>query len=291
MDDRSRAVFRRLVETYLETGDPVGSQKLSRDDAIGASSATVRNVLANLTEMGLLQAPHISAGRLPTEHGLRLFVDGMLQVGELSPAERQAIEPVARDENIDQLLQRAAARLSGLTQSASLVMTNVHEAPLRQIEFVSAGPGKAVVITVGEDGHVENRIIDVPADLPPSSFVEAANYLNARLRGQNLAQARANILAETEAKQADLDALTSDLVQRGIAKITDGEDWSLIVRGQGHLLNETAVEDLERVRQLFDDLERKRDVVDLLDGGPTRRRGQRSLSALRTSCFHSRARL
>jgi len=264
IDERSREIFRRLVETYLTTGEPVGSRTLSNERDISVSAATIRNVMADLTDVGLLHAPHISAGRLPTELGLRLFVDGLMQVGELTDDERRAIESETAGGDIETVLEEAASRLSGLTQTASLVLAQHVDAPLRQVEFVAAGPGKALVVLVYEDGRIENRVIQTPGDLPSSALVAAGNYLNARLAGKSLGETRSAILEEIETHRAELDALTMKLVRQGVADITGGDDWSLIVRGRGRLLDETAVQDIERVRMLFDDLERKRDVIDLL---------------------------
>lgn len=264
LDQRSREVFRRLVETYLTTGEPVGSRTLSNDETIAVSAATIRNVMADLTDIGLLHAPHVSAGRLPTELGLRLFVDGLMQVGELSPEERRAIESEAANRDVETLLQDAAARLSGLTQTASLIVTQKADAPLRQIEFLSTGPGQALVVMVFEDGRIENRVIATPPDISPSTLTMAGNYLNARLRGRSLNETRGRILEELKSNRAELDTLTARLVKEGVADLSGGEDWTLIVRGRGHLLEEGAVQDLERVRMLLDDLERKSEVVDLL---------------------------
>ncbi len=265
IDERSREIFRRIVETYLLTGEPVGSRTLSHDQEISVSAATIRNVMADLADIGLLHAPHISAGRLPTELGLRLFVDGLMQVGELTEEERRAIDTDAASGGLETVLEDAASRLSGLTQTASLVVAQHSDAPLRQIEFVGVGPGKALAVIVFDDGRIENRVLETPADLPSSSLVAAGNYLNARLRGKSLGETRARILEEIETNRAELDELTAKLVRQGVADIAGGEDWSLIVRGRGHLLDDTALGDIERVRMLFDDLERKRDVIDLLN--------------------------
>ena len=265
IDERSREIFRRIVETYLMTGEPVGSRTLSQDQEISVSAATIRNVMADLADIGLLHAPHISAGRLPTELGLRLFVDGLMQVGELTEEERRAIDTDAASGGLETVLEDAASRLSGLTQTASLVVAQHSDAPLRQIEFVGVGPGKALAVLVFDDGRIENRVLETPADLPSSSLVAAGNYLNARLRGKSLGETRARILEEIETNRAELDELTAKLVRQGVADIAGGEDWSLIVRGRGHLLDDTALGDIERVRMLFDDLERKRDVIDLLN--------------------------
>jgi len=264
IDARTRDVFRRLVETYLETGEPVGSRTLSHDRTIDVSAATVRNVMADLTDLGLLYAPHISAGRLPTERGLRLFVDSLMQVGELTEDERRAIDAEARDTDIEQALEDAATRLSGLTKTASLVLTPKTDAPLRQVEFVAAAPGKALAIMVYDDGRIENRVIDSPDALPESALQRAGNFLNARLAGRTLAEARVEILDEIRENRAELDALSAKLAADGVADIAGEGDFSLIVRGRGQLLDDAAFQDIERVRMLFDDLERKRDVIDLM---------------------------
>lgn len=264
IDARSREIFRRLVETYLTTGEPVGSRTLSNDSSIAVSAATIRNVMADLTDIGLLHAPHVSAGRLPTELGLRLFVDGLMQVGELSEDERRAIERETAGGDVENLLQDAAARLSGLTQTASLIVTQKADAPLRQIEFIGAGPGQALGVMVFEDGRIENRVIETPKDMPASALTMAGNYLNARLRGHSLNETRAQILEELRTNRAELDALTARLVADGVADMAGGDDWTLIVRGRGHLIEEGTAQDLERVRMLLDDLERKSEVVDLL---------------------------
>ena len=264
IDQRSREIFRRLVETYLSTGEPIGSRTLSNDSGIAVSAATIRNVMSDLTDVGLLHAPHISAGRLPTELGLRLFVDGLMQVGDLTPEERRAIEAERSDGNIENLLEQAATRLSGLTQSASLIVTQKADAPLRHIEFVSTGPGQALVIIVFEDGRVENRVIETPVNLPASALIAAGNYLNARLNGRSLNETRSGILEEVETNRAELDLLTRKLVRQGVAEIAGGDDFTLIVRGRGHLLDDAAEQDLERIRMLLDDLEQKRDVIDAL---------------------------
>lgn len=265
IDERSREIFRRLVETYLTTGEPVGSRTLSNDQTIGLSAATIRNVMADLTDLGLLHAPHISAGRLPTQLGLRLFVDSLMQVGALSEEERRAIELESSAGDLESVLEDAASRMSGMTRTASLVLTQKSDAPLRQIEFVSTGPGKALVILVFEDGRVENRLIEAPDNLPSSALTQAGNYLNARLRGRSLNETRADIVEEIENNRSELDTLTAKLVRQGVADVAGGEDWSLIVRGRGHLIDDAALQDIERIRRLFDDLEQKRDVIDLLN--------------------------
>lgn len=265
IDARSREIFRQLVESYLKSGEPVGSRTLSHDPRVGVSAATVRNVLADLTDLGLLTAPHISAGRLPTELGLRLFVDSLMQVSALSENDRRAIDSPSTGEDGASVLEHVAARLSGLTQTAGLVVAQKIEAPLRHIEFVSPNPGTAIAILIYEDGRVENRLIKTPPGLPAASLISAGNYLSSRLRGRSIRETRDDILAEIESNRAALDALTAKLVAEGVAELGGGERSSLIVRGRGRLLDDTAAEDIERVRHLFDDLERKQDLIELLN--------------------------
>ena len=273
LNERSRAILRLVVEAYVETGEPVGSRTLSRRLNIKLSPATVRNTMADLEELGLLYAPHTSAGRLPTEAGLRLFVDGLLEVGNLTEAERKEIEAqcAASGRSFNQVLEEVSSLLSGLSHCAGLVMAPKTEAKLRHIEFVSLGPGRALVVLVTEDGLVENRIIDVPVGLPPSALVEATNYLSSKLVGRTLDEARAEVRREAEAQRAEVDELTKKVVQDGLAVWSKpGEEATsggvLIVRGQANLLDDVnALADLEHIRALFQVLETKDALLRLLD--------------------------
>lgn len=273
LNDRSREVFRRLVETYLETGEPVGSRTLARTLAEGVSAATIRNTMQDLEHLGLLGSPHVSAGRIPTQLGLRLFVDGILEVGDVSGPERAEIERSlgGNERDITAVLDRAGAMLSGLTHGASLVLAPKTEAPIRHIEFVSLGPDRALVVLVTADGQVENRLFTPPIGLTPSAMREAANFLNAILQGRTLGEMRSVVAAEIVRRRAELDALSRSLIETGVATWApdgegDGEGDRLIVRGQANLLDNAAdAAQLERIRELFDDLERKRDLVQLLE--------------------------
>lgn len=276
MGDRPREVFRSLVEAFLTSGEPVGSRTLSQRLPITLSPASIRNVMADLEAMGLLYAPHTSAGRVPTERGLRLFVDGMLQIGELAPEERSTIEQriSGSDRGLEDVLTQAATMLSGLSRCAGLMVAAKQDAAtLKHIEFVNIGPGKALTVIVTEDGAVENRVIAIPAGLPTSALVEASNYLNARLRGRTLDAARDEILKELESERAELDVLTAKIVAEGLATLATPsgasrgvEEKVLIVRGTSHLLESMEAQgDLERIRTLFDDIERKNDLIRLLE--------------------------
>lgn len=268
LNERSREIFRTIVDAYVETGEPVGSRTLSRRSSLELSPATIRNVMADLEEAGLLFAPHTSAGRLPTEAGLRLFVSGLLEVGGLTEDERRSIDGrlAAAGKNLAQALEEASATLSGLSHCAGLVVAPKTERPLRHIEFVPLPPTRALVVMVTEDGLVENRLIEVPLGTPPSTLVAAGNYLNARLVGRTVEEAKETILAEIAERRAQLDELTAKLVEAGLASWAGGSESALIVRGQAKLLNDvTALGDLERLRALFDMLETKEAMVRLLD--------------------------
>jgi heat-inducible transcriptional repressor len=262
--DRPREVFRHLVEAFLASGEPVGSRTLSQRLPLTLSPASIRNVMADLETMGLLYAPHTSAGRVPTEKGLRLFVDGLLEIGELAPDERIAIEArmSGSGQRIEDVLTQATQSLAGLSRCAGLMLTAKQDSALKHVEFVGVAPGKALVIMVSEDGQVENRVIDTPAGLPVSALSEASNYLGARLRGRTIDGARAEILAELDGEKVELDTLTAKLVATGLATLA-GPEKVLIVRGTSHLLDSQA--DLDRIRTLFDDIERKADLIRLLE--------------------------
>jgi heat-inducible transcriptional repressor len=264
LTDRPREVFRHLVEAFLTSGEPVGSRTLSQRLPLALSPASIRNVMADLEAMGLLYAPHTSAGRVPTEKGLRLFVDGLLEIGELAPDERVAIEArmSGSGQRIEDVLTQATQSLSGLSRCAGLMVTAKQDSALKHVEFVAVAPGKALVIMVSEDGQVENRVIETPAGLPVSALSEASNYLGARLRGRTIDDARAEILAELDSEKQELDKLTAKVVAEGLATLA-GPEKVLIVRGTSHLLDSQA--DLDRIRTLFDDIERKADLIRLLE--------------------------
>ena len=270
LNDRSREVFRRVVEAYLATGDPVGSRTLTRDFSEKISAATIRNVMQDLEYLGLLGSPHVSAGRVPTQEGLRMFVDGLLEVGSLEQSDRDLIDSTVASNSSDVtgLLDRIGSALSGVTRSASLVLAPKHEAPIKHIEFVSLGHDRALVVLVFADGHVENRIFTQPPGQTPSSMREAANFLNALVEGKTLTDMRRRISQEIVTRRQEIDQLAHALVESGLAVWQDDGDSHerLIVRGRANLLDAGVDEaDLERIRVLFDDLERKRDIAEFLE--------------------------
>ncbi|MDF0601272.1 heat-inducible transcriptional repressor HrcA [Psychromarinibacter sp. C21-152] len=270
MNDRSREVFRRVVEGYLESGEPVGSRTLTRTMSEKVSAATIRNVMQDLEYLGLLDSPHVSAGRIPTQTGLRMFVDGLLEVGELDSDVRDKIDSTlgSNQQDVTALLDKVGSALSGVTSGASLVLAPKHEAPIKHIEFVSLQPDRALVVLVFADGHVENRVFHPPVGQTPSSLREAANFLNAIAEGRTLTELRAGFEAEIVKRRQQLNDLARDLVENGLAIWeNEGDRYErLIVRGRANLLGEEQeAEDLERIRNLFDDLERKRDIAEFLE--------------------------
>jgi heat-inducible transcriptional repressor len=268
LTDRARDVFRTVVESYLESGLPVGSRTISRTSGLNLSPASIRNVMQDLEELGLLAAPHTSAGRMPTEVGLRLFVDGMMQATEPTAEERAAIESrLSQGGPIEEALAATTAALSGLSACAGLVFVPKRELTLRQVAFVPLSESQAMAVLVGEDGSVENRVFDLPPGVGPSALVQAGNYLSAMLSGLTLGEARATIERDIAAGRAALDDAARTLIERGLAIWSeDGERRPvLIVRGQGRLIDAAAAADLERVRDLLDDLEGKQEIARLLD--------------------------
>ncbi len=269
LNERSREIFRQIVESYLATGEPLGSRNLSRLISTPLSPASVRNVMADLEQLGLIYSPHTSAGRLPTELGLRFFVDALMQIGDLNENDRRNIESqvAGAGKSVENVLTEASGLLSGLTRTASVVLASKLDMRLKHIEFVRLEPERALVVLVGEDGQVENRILPLPLGLPTSALTEAGNFLNARIRGKTLSEVRDELETALTQGQAELDQLTQRVVADGLASWSGGgsAERRLIVRGQAHLLEDlTALEDLERIRLLFDDLESRREVVDLL---------------------------
>ena len=275
LNERYREIFRSIVETYLATGEPVGSRNLSRHLPMTLSPASVRNVMSDLETLGLIYAPHVSAGRIPTHTGLRLFVDGLLEVGCLEDAERVQLErqlsEYARRDNAavtSEVLAEAGDMLSGLSRCAGVVLAEKQVSRIKHIEFVGLDSKRALLVLAGDDGSVENRVLNLPEGLTPQALAEATNYLNAKIRGATLPEARERVEAELKASQAELDELTARLVRSGLAQWSGGRDdnKSLIVRGQSRLLNDLrAVEDVDRIRLLFEDLESKKSLVHLLD--------------------------
>ena len=270
LNDRSREVLRLVVEAYVETGEPIGSRSLSRKLGMSLSPATIRNVMADLEETGLLYAPHTSAGRLPTDAGLQLFVDGILEIGNLTETDRKNIEAqcAASGRTLNQVLEETSSLLSGLSHCAGLVVAPKKEAPLKHIEFVSLGPGRALVVIVNQGGLVENRVIDLPLGMPPSSLIEASNFFSAHVAGRTLGEAQERVRTQIAAERAELDQLSRSVVEAGLATWSNagiGDDV-LIVRGQANLLEDvTGMADLERIRALFQKLETNEALLSLIE--------------------------
>ncbi|MCB1380637.1 MAG: heat-inducible transcriptional repressor HrcA [Rhodobacter sp.] len=269
LNERAREVFRRVVESYLHSGAPVGSRTITRDFHEKLSAATIRNVMQDLEYLGLLEAPHVSAGRVPTQQGLRLFVDALLEVDPVTAADRQMLEATrgTNERDITTMLDRVGSALSGITKGASLVLAPKHEAPIKHIEFVPIANDRALVVLVFADGQVENRVFTPPPGLLPSSLREAVNFINAFASGLTLSGLRQRLRTEITQRRQEIDSIAGDLVERGMAIWeNEGERHErLIVRGRANLLDQTDADGLLRIRELFDDLERKRDIAEVLD--------------------------
>lgn len=270
MNDRSREVFRRVVEGYLASGDPVGSRTLTRSMSEKLSAATIRNVMQDLEYLGLLDSPHVSAGRVPTQAGLRMFVDGLLEVGQVATEDRERIDATlgTNTPDVTALLDQVGAALSGITRGASLVLAPKQEAAIRHIEFVSLGPDRALVVLVFSNGHVENRLFTPPPGQTPSSMREAANFLNALAEGRTLSELRGSVQRDIAARRQEIDSLAQALVESGLALWENMGERSerLIVRGRANLIEGSPESlDVDRIRTLFDDLERKRDIAEFLE--------------------------
>lgn len=268
LNDRTRTIFRMVVESYLDNGAPVGSRSLSKAGGLSLSPASIRNVMQDLEEAGLLSAPHTSAGRMPTESGLRLFVDGMMQAAEPTAEERQMIEAQVNVRGpIEDALAAATSALSGLAACAGVVMVPKRDVTLKQFSFARLSATQALAILVGADGSVENRLVEISPRVGDSALTEASNYISARLTGLTLSQALARIDAEIRAEKAALDTASAQLVRNGLAlwSLDSDERPVLIVRGQSHLLDDAAAADLDRIRQLLDELESKEEIARLID--------------------------
>jgi heat-inducible transcriptional repressor len=270
MDRRSRDIFREIVQTYLDTGEPVGSRTISRR-GVALSPASIRNIMSDLAEMGLIDSPHTSAGRIPTHAGLRIFVDSLLQLGDPAEDDKRAIEARlgGSGRRLENVLSDASDLLSGLVGGAGLVSTPAADAPIRHVEFVRISAEQALAVIVAESGDVENRVLALPPGLPASALIEAGNYLSARMKGRTLSEARDIVLDEIRSRRAALDAAAARLIEEGLAQWS-GEDpargRSLIVRGRANLLEDaSAADDLARVRDLFAELERSENLLNVLD--------------------------
>ncbi|HBR69887.1 MAG TPA: heat-inducible transcriptional repressor HrcA [Rhodospirillaceae bacterium] len=269
LNERSREIFRFIVDAYLETGQPVGSRTISKGALLGLSPASIRNTMADLEAAGLLCAPHASAGRLPTEAGLRLYIDGLMEIGGLGEDERRTIENtcLAAGRSLNEILDRSSSLLSGLSACASIVIAPKTNESLKHIQFVKLAPGRILIVLVLSNGLVENRIMDTPRDIPESSLIKASNYLNAKLGGKTLAEAQKDIMEDINRNRTQLDEITQDLVKKGLAlPQTKAADGHIIVRGQSRLLEDVkAIAQLERARALLGYLEEQENMLKLLD--------------------------
>lgn len=272
LDKRAQDIFHHIVTQYLHHGDPVGSRTLSKllDEQI--SAATIRNVMADLADLGLLHSPHISAGRVPTADGLRLFVKGMLEIDDVSPEDKNILETLGKDNkhlSAHKMVDQVAEKIAGLSQYAGFVFAPNSNSGLKHIEFVPFAPGKALVILVTQEGVVENRLIDIPNDITPSMLSEAGNFMSQRLAGKNLDQAYQELDKNINERKTQLNELSQKIIDSGMAfwsQINEEESGYLILKGQSQLLDNIQTRaDIEQIQHLFSSLERDQALLKLLN--------------------------
>lgn len=269
LNDRAQAILRYVVDTYMATGEPVGSRTIARHLENTLSPATIRNVMSDLETGGLLYAPHTSAGRLPTAQGLRLYIDGLMEIGNLTAADRSTIETqcVTAGSSMNMVFERATSMLSGLSSAASLIIAPKTNKPLRHMQFVRLDSGKVLIVMVMQDNTVENRVMEVPPAVNDYALTTASNYINSHIFGKTLTTAEQDIRRDMADNKEQLDRITADLVERGLsmAPTKDDTNGNIIIRGQSHLLEDVkAIEDLERARQLLASLEEQETMMRLL---------------------------
>lgn len=274
LSSRSKEIFSALVDAYIETGEAVGSRLLAKRAPCALSSATIRNIMADLEEAGLLYAPHTSAGRIPTEAGLSFFVDSLLECSDFEDdtaiehtLEERLSEEAASGGEVDEVLEQATALLSGLSQYAGIVLSPKTDSILKRIEFVTLSPTQLLVVILSNTGHVENRLIPYDRNLTPEQLKQLSNYLSTYLEGKTLVEGLAWVQAELKKQQHRFTKEATRLVQQGL------ETWSrahkpssLILKGQANLLD--AVEErneLDPIRNLFEAIETKQTMVHLLE--------------------------
>jgi heat-inducible transcriptional repressor len=269
LDRRSQRIFQLIVDSYIESGEPIGSSTLSRRLSESLSPATIRNIMAHLEKVGLLYSPHTSAGRLPTEQGLKLYVQGLLDIGPISDIDKQILESKLEFQNrsFDEVLNEAITTLTGLSQCTGIVMAPTYNSPLKHVEFIYLSKGQALIVMVSKEGMIENRIISIPEDMTPSHLVEAGNYLSSRLIGRTLDEAKTLIADELEFEKNQLHTLAKQIVSEGLALWGTTENLpTLIVKGQSNLLNVArTADDVSHIQRLFESLETKEGILELLD--------------------------
>tara|TARA_Y100001970_G_scaffold218064_1_gene267323 strand:- start:3341 stop:4393 length:1053 start_codon:yes stop_codon:yes gene_type:complete len=268
LDNRSRTILQHIVESYLETGNPIGSNTLSKKISPSLASATIRNVMSNLEGLNLLKSPHISAGRIPTETGLKLFIDGLLQVGDISSDEKKSIEALSAGmgKSLNNILSETSAALSGLSNCVSLVMAPTFERAIKHIEFVPIDNDKALVVIVDIFGLVENRIIDIPKGTPAGNLIEASNFINARAVGGTLEETKKQIEEELLIHRKEIDVISEKVIKAGLAVKTEDMDYpSLIVTGKNNIYSDlNTQEDFKKINELFEKIEQGQTLTELL---------------------------
>jgi heat-inducible transcriptional repressor len=267
LPERSLFLFKSLVDHFINDGQPVGSRTLARDMGLDISAATIRNVMSDLEDLGLLQSPHTSAGRIPTSRGYRLFVDSLLRVGDLGNEEiHRMAEEMEAVNNTQNLMQRTSSMLSDITHLASVVMLpRIEQSTLNQIEFVSLSDNRILVIFVMSDNEVQNRIIHTARKYTASELEQAANYLNKMFSGKDLNDIRKNMLAELESMKENVNKLMQAAIEMAQQHIDTNSHDDYVLAGETNLMGVSGWGDVERLKRLFDTFNQKRDILHLLE--------------------------
>jgi len=269
LSDRSKQIFKGVIESYLDSGEPVGSEALSKKLGINISTSTIRSIMANLQKEGLLFAPHISAGRLPTDKGMRYFVDGVLEFGRLSKSERETIKNQCRSKGIsfEDVLDEASKILSSLSNCAGFVVAPKYQNKIKHIEFIRLSSNQIMSIVANENGLVENRILDSNNSYSENTLKQVSNYLNSKFSGKTIDEIKKIISNEIENSQLELNTLSKKLVKEGIIELVPNSEAPYIfLHGQSSLLEDNIVtKDLDQMRNIFDDIENKSNFLSVLE--------------------------
>ena len=269
LTERAQHILRALVEHYLHDGQPVGSRTLSRDAGLGVSAATVRNVMSDLEEFGFIHSPHTSAGRVPTVQGYRFFVDTLLSIKPLQELDiddlRQQLSPDI-ELGSKQLIERASALLSGVTDLASVVsIPRQNKSGLKHIEFIQLNDRRVLVVMVLSNDEVENRIVDLDREYQPVELTEMGNFLNSRLRGRDFRTIRDEILREMKAEREYANGVMLKTIEMAEQVLDDHDDGDYVLMGETKLMDFTEMSSVSKLKHLFDAFHQKQEILHLLD--------------------------
>ena len=269
LSHRSKQIFKSVVETYLETGSPSGSETILKKGLIDLSSSSIRSILAELQKEGFLYAPHTSSGRLPTDKGMRLFVDGLLEFGRLSKNEQENIKQqcVSKGASFQDVLEEASKLISGLSNHAGIVVAPKFQNKIKHIEFIRLNNSQVMSIIASINGQIENRIINEKGLYSDNTLKEISNYLNSKYTNKNIDEIKKNIKDDIKNSKGRLEVLSKNLVKKGILELEPNtENPYIFLHGQSSLLGDEIIsKDLDQIRKLFDEIENKNTFVNILE--------------------------